>query len=102
MTSLCATKQNDGLLEKEKEKDGSDPPHKKRRIFLKSPKNCHFQYRSKEEMETILKLYVPQNTEKTLDGHGSALLIGFLKEIQYLMKMTSALKAFWKCNLQKF
>ena len=39
-------------------------------------------------------MYVPNNTEKTLNGHRSALLIGFLKEIEYLMKMTSALKAF--------
>ena len=76
MTSLCATKQELvsrrrqpsivtwSSATREKEKDGSDPPHKKRRIFLKSHKNCHFQYRSKEEMETILKGYVPQNTEK--------------------------------------
>ena len=86
-------KENDGLLEKEK--DGSDPPHKKRRLSLKSPKNCHFQYTCKsEEMETISKGYVPHNTEKTLNGHESAVLIGFLKEIEYLMKMTSALKAF--------
>ena len=34
-------------------------------------------------METILKGYVPQNTEKkTIDGHGSALLICFLKVIK--------------------
>ena len=53
-------KENDGLLEKEE--DGSDPPHKERRLSLKSPKNCRFQYKSKEEMEQYR--YVPKNTGK--------------------------------------
>ena len=48
-------------MEKEKEKE-NEPPIKKRRLSLKSPGHSRFVYKSKEELETISKGFVPPNS----------------------------------------
>ena len=42
----------------------NEPPIKKRRLSLKSPSHSRFLYKSKEELETISKGFVPPNTAK--------------------------------------
>ena len=42
----------------------NEPPIKKRRLSLKSPSHSSFLYKSKEELETISKGFVPPNTAK--------------------------------------